>query len=236
MCIRDRHQLKQYLTSFTSLDCEYTKGRSREPIGAPRRIAFSGEKWRSDFRLNYNVEAFDGDRVILVNGANTQQQSLQSHANHHCYSPMVFTGRSLSSTNKTLLEIIEESEARISSENLNGIRGYRIIFDDVPSRTKTRNLKVSIFVDPQKEHAPRQISVRLADDVKKNFGWQQIWTVEEFSLVPDFATGDLRWFPKRATLTQSADAPTFTMHISKTRINPDLPIDVFRPTPNGRPQ
>jgi hypothetical protein len=214
-----------------SLKCDY-EVRYSNGNWKSQSFAMRDAKWR--WGTEWNFESMDGTHTYSVSPRpdrlgqwliqKTEPRALQG------VTPALLLGQVLDGSELSLLDLIEQGDDSASSEELDGIAGYRITFAPILSGVARTKYSVSVFLDAQHDLALRQISVTEADGYQhEGEGWKQVWTVSEFAQVHDPVARRMRWFPIRAELDQGPDAPVVSIRISNVKVNELIPIETFRP-------
>jgi hypothetical protein len=98
------------------------------------------------------------------------------------------------------------------------------LIDFVPHRSGGA-LTVEVYFDPDHGFLPKIIQTTLTSSKQK---YMQRWEVLEYFEIEDGATGESRWFPRKAVLKQ--DIPnSVTMEVVDAAVNIEIPAETFTP-------
>jgi hypothetical protein len=89
-------------------------------------------------------------------------------------------------------------------------------------------LNVEAQFDPDHSFLPKIIQSTLTKPPVGGQRYLQRWEVLEYFKVQDGATGESRWFPRKAVLTQGVPN-TITMEVMDAAVNTQIPAETFTP-------
>jgi hypothetical protein len=238
------------LTSIASLDCEYLiQYGDSAPVRC--RSARSGAMWRYE-ELTTGQQDQKAERIYccddnIVYACTLRHQrgkekwalvELQDRRAQENHDPDELLGVRLCNISRSLAEVFElgapKPEKRLADET----NRVGLLAKAVPSQTRgSEKLKydVTVKIDPARDFLPQELTITESADNITWPGWEQRWKILDFRQVLDERTNRQRWFPVLGILSQGkTKAPTIKMQVDKVRINPTLPLTMFRPQiPDG---
>lgn len=187
-----------------------------------------------DDRQTRMTIAFDGERGYKLHETNDEQASLyvteamDSRYTSTSSKPDVVLGRAIPISNLTLLEALNHDSARlIGVETLDGAPCTRIDVSGIPPRKGGPPLRLSVWIDPEHGHLSRRVSTRYESEDPRLTDVHFTWDTKEFFEVPNGATGNTAWFPKRVSYRQRSGRHDLV--VTAAIIATDLPVNRFRP-------
>jgi len=243
----------EQLTSVESLDSRYSiqYGDSKAPVRC--RYARSGSMWNytelSTERGQEKEKTYCCDGSLIYAFYVIRQQTgkdkwsiveLQEPRAQGNLDPERLLGERLSNVSRSIVDVLKLPSLTKSEETLpDGTIGIRLLARAVPraiAGPKQLKYDVAVTLDPKHDLLPREILITESGDNVTWPGWAHQWKILQYRQSLDERAHRQRWFPVSAVLTQGTTKapPPIKMTVDEVRINPTLPLTLFRPNiPNG---
>jgi outer membrane lipoprotein-sorting protein len=225
----------EQLTSIENLNVEYTVTHSSEPGRAMKcKWARSGNRgyWSQVLSPERTIhESYDEKNYFAVSRETSgvsatvfdESEGLQRLGGH--LSPESCMGVKLCDTWLSLADVMDDPEMQYD-ESTNKLSVVSFAEDRAGGA-----LDVEATLDPLHGFLPKEIKITLTGRPATEY--LQHWTVDEFMEVPDGRDGKMRWYPKKARLTQAVPNEV-GIRIEKISINKPLADSLFTPElPDG---
>lgn len=230
-------KIERELSSIESLYVEYTTTHSSSPTQPASHVwARTGNKlyWAERRPLEQQTisERYDGTEFYsvqeikgLVTPARITETDKGDIMRYHL-TPEHCMGLHVANLRRgdNLLDILKDPGLEFD-EKTNAI-SVESWAKDLPGSHLSGPLRMRAILDSARDYLPREIEFSLAG--RPDSEYMQHWQVLEFTQVTDGRTGHVRWFPRKAVLTQGIPNEV-TIETNFVAINQAIPDSLFTP-------